>query len=108
MKVLRWIADILIALYTLFAIYYIGKLLVDFFNAFFPPYDTTFLTENIFSFIFIYGIVFGLHIVLSIWMYADFSKRTFKENSQRVFWLAMLVAGLAPLYYFAQGRKPLK
>ena len=108
MKVWRWIADIFIALYTVIAIYYIGKLLLDFYSAFFPPYDTTFLTENILSFIFIYGMVFGIHIVLSIWMYADFSKRSFKENSQRVFWLAMLVAGLAPIYYFAQGRNSLK
>ena len=113
MNTLRWILDILIAFYTLIVLYYIGLLIFSIkdvltflYNAIGgDPFSTDYI---LFKYLFIVAIIVGIHIILSIWMYADFSKRTFTTNSQRVFWLTALVAGFSPIYYFAQGRKPLK
>lgn len=113
MKELRWIMDILVALYTLVVLYYLGLLIFSIkdiltflYNAIGgDPFSTDFI---LFKYLFIVGIIVGIHIILSIWMYADFSKRKFSTNSQRVFWLGILVSGLSPIYYFAHGRNPLK
>ena len=107
-KVSRFLLDLFIACYSLIAIYYIAVLFIDFYHALLPPNDISFITENLFQFILIYGFVFGVHILLSAWMFADFSKRKFESNSSRAFWLGMLAAGFSPLYYFVHGRNSQK
>jgi hypothetical protein len=109
-KTARVILDCLIALYSLFSLYYIVQLLLhwndilDFIYSNLSPGNSMNSAIMLTKFVLIAAIILAGHIVISIWMYADFSKRRFISDFQRTLWLAMLIAGFSPIYYFMIGR----
>lgn len=113
MRKFRWLLDILIGIFSIYTIYYI---LLFVFNL--VPIYYFFLNllhgingnslHLLIKYIIISTIIIGIHTLLSIWMFADVSKRAFSSNTQQVYWITMILVSLSPLYYFVHGRKPLK
>ena len=109
-KIVRWVVDCLVGLFTIIAAYYIFLLVYHLSDVMHYLYSSVSAVESsyplllILKYVFIALVLLGLHILLTIWMYADFARRKFTSDTQRTFWLAILVAGLSPVYYFAVGR----
>ena len=103
-RYLRYFMDGLMVIYTLFAVYYLFKIILQLIDAYTHTFNFGFIFDHPLRFAVIYGtIIFG-HILISLWMYVDVGRRRFSSENQRLYWLGIISAGLAPIYYFYHGR----